>query len=419
MSAPTEALIAALSAHATTQPRFSQLATDTLATVGFPTRRTERWKYTSAQPYRDFVTHALGVTARTDVDDAATLEAIRQWQQSIPAGGQLVFVDGVLHHIHTRIPTGARLTSTESQLGAAYTEDDALLLLNYALPGTAMTLHVESDTEVNLNVLHLTRHAGALAQIRLDVQVATGATLQLNETLNSMTCGMCNTVMNVALAARATCRHTRLQAAPETTLVATRIDATVAADARLETLTLDTGALLVRNDLNVRLAAPGAHVQMSGIYLLADKQHVDNHTHVDHAAENTTSVEDYRGVLRDASRAVFNGKVHVHEGADGTDASQANHNLLLSDQAEIDTKPELEIYADDVKCAHGATIGQLDEDALFYLRARGVPEAIATQLLTFAFCRAALTVDDPVVRVQAEALIEEQIPDFTGLETMV
>jgi Fe-S cluster assembly protein SufD len=126
------------------------------------------------------------------------------------------------------------------------------------------------------------------------------------------------------------------------------------------------------------------------LYLAEDGQHIDNHTRVDHKVGPARSEQEYRGILHGKSRAVWNGKAIVHAGADGTDADQANHNLLLSERCEIDTKPELEIYADDVKCSHGTTVGQLDETALFYLRTRGIDERGARELLTRAFAESIL-----------------------------
>ena len=144
----------------------------------------------------------------------------------------------------------------------------------------------------------------------------------------------------------------------------------------------DFGGALTRNDVIARISGPGASVNLHGLYLASGEQHIDNHTRVEHRVGPAVSEEVYRGILNGRARGVFNGQAIVFEGADGTDANQANHNLLLSDKAEIDTKPELEIYADDVKCSHGATVGQLDEESLFYLRSRGLDSAEATQLLT-------------------------------------
>ncbi len=157
-------------------------------------------------------------------------------------------------------------------------------------------------------------------------------------------------------------------------------------DSLVETHSLALGSKLGREDVFVNIKARGAHSNINGFYCLTqDDQHIDNHVHVDHAASHGTSNMVYKGVLDKKSRAVFNGKIYVHKGAQKTQSYQANHNLLLSTQAEVDTKPEFEIYADDVKCAHGDTVGQLDMDSLFYLRSRGIEKQAAMKLLTYAF----------------------------------
>lgn len=167
--------------------------------------------------------------------------------------------------------------------------------------------------------------------------------------------------------------------------------------------TVDTGALLARNDLHSRLDAEGAECEFNGLYVVDGHRHVDNHTCVDHAKPRGTSREFYKGVLDDQGRAVFNGRVVVHPDAQHTDAQQMNNNLLLSKTAEVDTKPQLEIYADDVKCSHGATVGNLDDDALFYLRARAIDEAAARDLLTYAFANDVLSrMKLPALRLQLE-----------------
>lgn len=158
-----------------------------------------------------------------------------------------------------------------------------------------------------------------------------------------------------------------------------------ARDSRFVSHNFTGGGRLVRNDIHTKLTGEGAEAELFGLYFASGRQLVDNHTQIEHAVPRTRSVEHYKGVLDGHGRAVFNGKVVVHPGADGTDARQSNDNLILSPGAEADTKPQLEIYADDVKCSHGATIGQLDEAALFYLASRGLAEHSARGLLTFAF----------------------------------
>ncbi|MDX8395154.1 MAG: SufD family Fe-S cluster assembly protein, partial [Mariprofundaceae bacterium] len=163
----------------------------------------------------------------------------------------------------------------------------------------------------------------------------------------------------------------------------------------------------------------GAVCKLNGLFVLNGLQQVDHHTRVDHAAPHCTSVENYRTVLDGRSHGVFNGKVVVHEGAIRTDSSQSNANLLLSKKAEIDTKPELEIYNDDVKCAHGATVGQLDQAQLFYLRSRGLSESEAKEVLTFAFADEVLTaMNNNTVRQFVEREAFSKLPhsgDLDGL----
>ncbi len=157
--------------------------------------------------------------------------------------------------------------------------------------------------------------------------------------------------------------------------------------ATADLLHLDLGARLARNDLRVDLVAPEATVHAYGLFFADASRHLDNHTHIEHLAPHTFSREVYRGIMDGTGRGVFNGKIVVRPGADKTDARLRNQNLLLSRGAEVDTKPELEIYADDVKCSHGATTGQLDRDSIFYLRSRGIPEEQARRLLIASFAR--------------------------------
>ena len=183
---------------------------------------------------------------------------------------------------------------------------------------------------------------------------------------------------------------------------------------------LSLGARMVRNDLHSRLAGKGAGIDMFGLFLAGDRQHVDNHTQVEHIATHTRSTQDYKCVLHGRGRAVFNGKAHIHQGAQGSEATQVNDNLLLSERAEIDTKPELEIYNDDVKCSHGATVGQLDKQALFYLRSRGIDEETARVLLTFAFAEAVLQRVGPnPVRERVEKTVIDMLPQSEKIREFV
>jgi len=180
----------------------------------------------------------------------------------------------------------------------------------------------------------------------------------------------------------------------------------------LDSFALDLGGQMIRTDFITRLLAPQATCMLNGLYITNGKQHVDNHTLIEHASHHCSSRQFYKGIIAGSSRAVFNGKVIVEKDAQATDAAQQNKNLLLSSTAEIDTKPELEIYADEVKCAHGSTVGQLDEEAIFYLRSRGIPEAQARSLMTFAFAEEMLEkLSNKEMALHAKNLVLAKLPE--------
>jgi Fe-S cluster assembly protein SufD len=164
---------------------------------------------------------------------------------------------------------------------------------------------------------------------------------------------------------------------------------------------INLGAKLSRHDIHLKFTAEGGEAFVDGLYMLSGEQHADTHSEIDHAVPNCVSHQTYKGVLNDRSRGVFNGKVFVRENASGTDAQQSNKNLLLSNDARVDTKPQLEIYNDDVKCAHGATVGQLEEEELFYLLSRGLSDHLARNLLTYGFA------EEIVNKIEVEAIKKE------------
>ena len=231
---------------------------------------------------------------------------------------------------------------------------------------------------------HVRLGRGSRARLRLDTQ--TDAAFQ-------------TAVLDVELEAGASLSILRLQDAGPDARHVTRIRARLGRDASLDVSTVDLGGRLSRHDLQVDLVDTGANVHLRGLFVASGQGHIDNHTRFDHRAPHGTSRELVRGLARDSARGVFNGKIVVHPGAQKTDSEQRIANLILSPKAEINAKPELEIYADDVKCAHGATFGQLDLTALFYLRSRGLPQAEARALLTLAFAMEPLRqIPDPGFR---------------------
>ena len=222
-----------------------------------------------------------------------------------------------------------------------------------------------------------------------------------------------NGVSEIVAKGNAHIRHVKLLRETDETTHIGRNEIHVERDASVTAHSIALGAGLVRNDVYAVLAAEGARCNLNGLVLGRGTQHFDNHIVVDHVRPHGTSAQLYRAVVDDKSRSVFSGKVIVRPGANGTDAQQQNNNLLLSDDAKVDTKPQLEIYTDDVKCSHGATSGQLDANAIFFLRSRGLDERAARNLLTYAFANDVIEhIKIDAVREQLEAIITER---FAGL----
>jgi Fe-S cluster assembly protein SufD len=240
------------------------------------------------------------------------------------------------------------------------------------------------------------------------VRLGRGASLTLIETATGPEDAryLHNPVFEIEVAEGATLTHARVQQEAPRAFQLSTVYAHVAAGATYDNFTLNAGGKLVRNEIHSVLAGPKAACHMNGAQLLGDGQHADTTTVLDHAAPDCASRQTYKTVLSGKSRGVFQGKIHVHQIAQRTDGYQMNQALLLSPEAEIDSKPQLEIYADDVKCSHGATVGEIDPDQLFYLRARGIPESRARAMLVEAFLQEAVDgVQDETARAAVQAAV--------------
>ena len=223
------------------------------------------------------------------------------------------------------------------------------------------------------------------------------------------------TVNEIQLNENAQLTHIRLQNSNKQTFHVNYCTVAQKSHSHYENFSYDFGGRLIRNDLVSHLHGPESTVSLHGLYLLKGNQHVDNHTQVHHHVPHTISKESYKGILKDRSRGIFNGRVVVAKDAQKTSAEQSNHNLLLSKKAEIDTKPQLEIYADNVKCTHGATVGQLDEDMLYYLQCRGIDGEAARDLLIYGFAHTMteiLTIDAIRANIQESLLSHMSHADF-------
>ncbi|HHW4680966.1 MAG TPA: Fe-S cluster assembly protein SufD, partial [Xylella taiwanensis] len=360
---------------------------------GLPGLRSETWKYTSLR----------ALERRQFAPAPATATAIDStWLNTIPTP-RLVFVNGrhspSLSNL-SGLPQGITIQPLSAVL--ANNEDEKLRLmshrfkhrdetfarLNTALADEGVLLRVDQDITVNTPV-HLifitpageTDHAWHL---RHRIELHRGASLQLIEhqlhTGHATHLG--NVLTHVHLAPGAYLEHARLQHDATGTTSLLRTDAVLADDAEYRRVDVELGAGLSRHELNVRLEGDNARLIANGILLGNLARHLDTRLHIEHIARHTACELLWRGIGTDHSRVVFHGGIHIHEGADGTDARLSNKNLLLSSNAEIDTQPVLVINADEVQAAHGATVGQLDPQALFYLRTRGIPQATAQQLLS-------------------------------------
>ena len=363
---------------------------ETFLRVGLPTQKHEDWRYTSlaklgALPF---------VPAPPATVDAADL----------PPAPRLVFVNGRLDHRLTDVaglPAGARAGSlaealrerpaaVEPWLGAsALPKDHAFAALNAALfdDGALVELPdgAAAERPIHLVFVSTPGAAPAASHPRNVVVAGRGARAAVVESYRGAGVYLVNAFTQLALAEGAELEHDRVQEdAPDAFHVGI-VSAAQGAASRLTGQSIALGAQLARVEARALLAAEGASCDLHGLYVGGGRQLLDHFVHVDHASPRCTSREVFKGVLDGSSRGVFAGRILVREGAQKTDAGQVNSNLLLSDDATIDTKPQLEILADDVKCSHGGTVGQLREDQLFYLRSRGVPASMARAILTWAF----------------------------------
>ncbi len=381
-----------------------------------PTTRDEDWKYTDLARARDISTRWLDAGADASAADLG--EAIAAVVNSIDAHW-FVIANG---RLQGEPPVeGVAVT----RLDAAPVADSALAELNAALLVDGLRLVVEREPDKPIGLLFIDgAEAASVSQGYVEIEFAPRSAGEIVEYHASSGTAdhYGNTVVAMKVGDGAAARHVRIQERALTHVQTGRTTVTLGRDARFTSASFDLGGGLVRNDLAIDIANPGAEVVFHGLYLAGDGQHIDNHTRVDHRVGPATSRQEYRGILNGQCRCVWNGKAIVHEGADGTDADQANHNLLLSTKAEIDAKPELEIYTDDVKCSHGTTVGQLDETALFYLRTRGLDKQHAKRVLTHAFAAGLVThvpvdaaTDAVAARVEARlAALIQLDEDLTG-----
>ncbi len=307
--------------------------------TGFPTVRDEDWKYTNVAPL-------VG----------------EQWK--VVSGGSSSPNDGVAAFNFRR---------------------NGFTALNMAFADVAV-VRIPRDTSVIEPIeLNFAAEDGSAIFPHVIVIAEAGSKATIVETYASSGRGFTDAAINILVEENANLTHFRVQKDSGESLNYGVTEVEVRGGAHYDSTNVNLGAAVSRHDIEVRFTSEGGEAWVDGLYMLNGNQHHDTHSTIDHTVPNCTSHQTYKGVINDNARGVFNGKVFVRENAHGTDAQQSNKNLLLSDSARVDTKPQLEIFNDDVKCSHGATVGQLEDEELFYLLARGLPADLAKNLLTYGF----------------------------------
>lgn len=389
-------------------------ALDAALRDGLPGPRTEAWKYT---PLRALERRAFAAAeAAPAAFDAAAVAGI-------PAP-RIVFHNGRFDAVHTDLsdlPAGVSLQPLSQVLAAGDAReanflarrferaDEVFARLNAALADEGAVLRVDAgvraDTAVHLVFVGSPSEGDRAWHLRHLIELREGASLTVVEhhLASDIHNHLGNSLTHVHLAPDAQLSHARVQDEALGATVIARTDAVLARAAHYRRLDLELGAALSLHELNAALHGEGAHVHANGVLLATGRRHLDTRLGIDHVGRDTQCELVWRGLGAGRSRAAFHGGILIREGADGSNADLSNKNLLLSEGAEIDTQPVLEIHADEVQAAHGATVGQLDANALFYLRSRGVPAETARALLTAAFCRETVSVlEDEGVRAMLE-----------------
>lgn len=365
--------------------------------LAVPTTRDEEWRFTDLTPLTKLQFQPVTAAARVSAADIAAY-AVSE------AAVRLVFVDGIYVPALSQagsLPAGISVelladalkkhgALIEPQLAQLVKNDqDLFAALNTAFLQNGVFIHAAKNAvlQAPIHLLFVATSKGAAAYPRCLVVADAGSEIAVIEDYVAVgdEAGLTNAVTEIAVAANASVRHIKLQRESSQTFHIGSCAVTLAKDARYLSHAVSFGARLSRNNLSVTQVGEGAHAQIDGLALIGGRQLADTHTLMDHTQPNGSCEQSHKTIVGGAGHAVFNGKVFVREGAQLTNSSQQSRNLLLSDKARVDTKPQLEIFADDVKCAHGATVGQLDADHLFYLKSRGLPEAQARNLLTYAF----------------------------------
>ena len=407
--------------------QIREAALDEFKATGLPTTRDEDWKYTDVRPLQK---HAFKLPAQSCI--GLVEEDLGEAMMSDLEAHRLVFVNGRYTAQLSRpgqLPAGFKIGSIAQAIAAAPAELESFLAryadssangfaaLNTAFMSDGAYIQLAKDTVVQnpLQLIYISTMQGEPTVYHLRNLVVAGEGSQATIIEHHISLGdtlyLNNVITEIMLADNAAVEHYKLQQESLQGYHIATLQVQQERDSRFVSHAVSVGGALARVDINSVLNAEGADCQLNGLYIATGRQHVDFHTRIDHRKPHGSSHELYKGVIGGRGRAVFNGKVYVHPGAQKTDATQSNENLLLSRDAEVDTKPQLEIYADDVKCSHGATVGQLDDQMMFYLRSRGIEENMARGMLTYGFAHDIVErMDIEPIRARIENLLTSKLP---------
>jgi len=392
--------------------RLRESAIGRFAELGFPTAHDEEWRFTNLAP----ITRVSFQRASTSIPRSLTLSKLDQLTYDSWDCHRLVFVNGALARELSDIlkTPGFELKSLREALHddarsveahlAKYADCDehAFVALNTAFLDDGAFIRIPKNLVVEkpIHLIFVSAAAGeavmAHPRVLLVAEPNSQATIVESYVSLAPHSVFTNAVTEIVLGENAGIDHYKIERENRETFHVATLQVQQDRSSRFSSHSITTGGALARNDVNATLAGEGCECTLNGLYMATDKQLIDNHTRIDHAKPHCTSHELYKGILDGQARGVFNGKIYVHQDAQKTDAKQTNKTLLLSEEAVINTKPQLEIFADDVKCTHGATVGQLAAEAIFYLRSRGIGQDDARSLLTFAFA------NDIIGRIKVE-----------------
>lgn len=410
-----QAFEAGLNGHANSEAhRIRKNAFDQLMKTGLPHAKHEEYKFTNLTKALEKKVSFTGEDASqrisADKNDLSGLDAYR-----------LVFVNGKLDHENsdtvdidgvTISPLSDAIYREEIRFNReAADSDDSFVAMNTAFAENGISIEVAPKTSIDKPIFLQFIGNQEDYNVRNLFSFGELSEATIIEKFDSVDKAKFTNVVNeISVASQANIKYFKIENDRADSIHFANTFVSQQKDSKFTANTLALNGEMVRNNLNIKLEAEGCEAYMNGLYLLGGKTHVDNHTVVDHIKANSYSNESYKGIMDDKSKGVFNGKIFVRQDAQKTNAFQSNKNILLTNDATVNTKPQLEIWADDVKCSHGCTTGQLDRDALFYLKARGIKHDTAMAMLLHAFASDVLeNLDNEAVQAYVEAIITERL----------